>query len=90
MKRFEPCPVCSLEVETHYDVIDVYEGQGPTCEESMQCGKHYSYEFFYGSYRVTVGNQEWCWSHNTNQAEVIFIQSEVTAAIKRAQYVTSH
>ena len=69
----EKCPVCAAEMSEHHDVIDVYEGQGPTSEHYLDCpNKCYSYNYAYGYTTVYVNIEghhiQFGWSyHDTFQ-----------------------
>lgn len=59
----ERCPVCGRECQYQEYHVDVFQGSGPTCEESVVCTDgHYVYEFSYGHTVVSVGQQTWEWS----------------------------
>ena len=56
----DPCPVCATQMTEYHDVIDVYNGMGPTSEHYLTCpNKCYAYEYAYGntSIHVTIRGQ---------------------------------
>lgn len=49
------CPICSTKMTEYHDMIDVYNGQGPTSEHYLNCpNKCYSYEYAYGGTNIHV------------------------------------
>lgn len=80
MKYTEPCPVCTRTMEGVRDHVDVGVGSGPTCEDSIGCEGHYSYEFHYGSTRIIVGTREFGYDYTTPQTHIVDIHNLVRAA----------
>lgn len=88
-----PCPVCAAEMTEYHDVIDVYNGMGPTSEHYLTCPKKcYAYEYAYGNTSVHVfvrGHDiQFGWTYHDNsqtikdEAEAIDVACD---AARRAQ-----
>lgn len=94
MPKSDLCPVCTTEMTEYHDMIDVYNGMGPTSEHYLTCPKGcYSFEYAYGATRIRVAlhghHAEFGWSYSDdpqtvrNESDAIDVTCEVARIIYR-------
>ena len=86
----EQCPVCATEMTEYHDVIDVYNGMGPTSEHYLTCpNKCYAYEYAYGSTTVHVFIRKhditFGWSYHDNSQTIKDESAAIDVACEAAR-----
>jgi hypothetical protein len=73
------CRNCGKEVDRYYDMIDVYCGLGPVCEDHVECSDcGYYYTFSYGCYSEGIkGICDFGWGYDDDLNKVTEIQKQL-------------
>ena len=87
----EKCPVCDAEMTEYHDMIDVYNGMGPTSEHYLHCpNKCYDFEYAFGHTVVYVNlaghHIPFGWSYDTDSQTI----KDEAAAIEIVCEVAKH
>ena len=88
----DQCPVCATQMTEYHDMIDVYNGMGPTSEHYLNCPNEcYSFEYAFGhtvvyvnlaGHRVAFG-----WSYDTDPQTVKDESAAIDIACEAARII---